>query len=327
MTFGLGTFARLDDVFPGLLVDDRVIDLRRALDREDLTTLDLLRDWDRTLPLLRSIAESDSPAIETTDVRPLSPVQPSGQIICTGANYTKHVTQIVYTMTKNQGDARTDEELREFAAATARARRDDPPFFFVGLPSALAGARDDVVLWGPHEQHDWELELAVVIGRRTHRVPVEKAMDAIAGYTISNDITVRDAMFRRDIPMTDFLHSKNRPTYFPTGPVIVPTEFVPDPSRLRIRLSVNGELMQDELVSDIIQGIPELVSAASHVTVLSPGDMILTGSPAGNAGHHGNRWLRPGDLIESSITGLGTQRNLCVAPVADDDFAPTTTLA
>jgi 2,4-diketo-3-deoxy-L-fuconate hydrolase len=115
--------------------------------------------------------------------------------------------------------------------------------------------------------------------------------------------------------MTDFLMSKCRPTFFPTGPYMLPREFVADPRALRIRLSVNGEIMQDELVSDIIYGVERLVAYASTVVVLQAGDLILTGSPAGNAGHHGNRWLRPGDVMEGEITGLGVQRNRCVAPL------------
>ena len=131
---------------------------------------------------------------------------------------------------------------------------------------------------------------------------------------MSNDITVRDVMARSNVPLTDFVTSKNRPTYFPTGPVILPARFVPDYRKLKITLKVNGETMQDELVADIIHGVEKCVSYASHSARLSAGDMILTGSPAGNAGKHGNRWLRPGDVMEASITGLGTQVTRCIAP-------------
>jgi 2-keto-4-pentenoate hydratase/2-oxohepta-3-ene-1,7-dioic acid hydratase in catechol pathway len=185
---------------------------------------------------------------------------------------------------------------------------------FVGLPSAVSGAHDDVVLWTPGEQHDWELELGIVLKKAAHLISPDDALDHVAGYVMSNDITVRDVMARPDLPLTDFVTSKNRPTFFPTGPVILPARFVSDYRRLRITLKVNGETMQDELVDDIIHGVERCVSYASHSARLSPGDMILTGSPAGNAGTHGNRWLRPDDVIEASITGLGTQRTRCVAP-------------
>jgi 2-keto-4-pentenoate hydratase/2-oxohepta-3-ene-1,7-dioic acid hydratase in catechol pathway len=232
-----------------------------------------------------------------------------------GANYFRHVQQIVHATLRNSGDPRPDAELRaEAEEQTRRRAAASEPFLFPGLTSALAGAQDDIVLWGPGVQHDWELELAVVIGRPAHRVSPADIMDHVAGYTISNDISTRDVMNQPGFPMTDFVTSKNRPTFFPTGPWFVPREFVPDPRKLRITLRVNGEIMQDESVDDIIHGVEEVVSHASHVVRLSPGDLILTGSPAGNAGHHGNRWLRPGDLVEAEITGLGTQRNRCVAP-------------
>lgn len=314
--FGLGSFADGDDRFPGLVVDGQVRDLRPDLGPA-ATTGTVLDDWDAYLPRLRALAASGGPSTPLERLRPLPPVQPPGQILCAGANYHKHVREIVFSFLKNEGDPRPDTELRAEAEQRTRQRGDaGHPFLFAGLPSALSGATDDIILWGPGEQPDWELELAVVIGRPAHRVPVRDAMEYVAGYTISNDISVRDVMTQPGMPLTDFISSKNRPTFFPTGPYIVPKEFVPDPRKLRITLTVNGEVMQDDPVDDIIYGVEEILSHASHLTRLSPGDLILTGSPAGNAGHHGNRWLRPGDLIEGEITGLGAQRNRCVAPPA-----------
>jgi 2,4-diketo-3-deoxy-L-fuconate hydrolase len=314
--FGLGTFETPGGgAFPGLVVDERVLDLRPAFGAE-ATTLDLLRDWDVSLARLRELANGGADdGVPLDDLRPLPPVQPPGQLLCAGANYFRHVRQIAFSFMKNSGDERPDEEIRAEAEEITRRRHEvEDPFVFPGLTSALCGARDDVVLWGPGEQHDWELELAVVVGRHAREVPVEGALEYVAGYTIANDISTRDVMNRPNFPMTDFIMSKSRPTFFPAGPYIVPREFVPDPSALRIRLSVNGEPMQDESVDDMIYGVEELVSYASTAAELHPGDLLLTGSPAGNAGHHGNRWLRPGDVIEGEITGLGRQHNRCVAP-------------
>jgi 2-keto-4-pentenoate hydratase/2-oxohepta-3-ene-1,7-dioic acid hydratase in catechol pathway len=236
-------------------------------------------------------------------------------VLCAGANYYKHLHQMVFAHLKRDGDARPDEELRaEAIEVAARRSREEDPFIFAGLPSALCGARDDVVLWGPGKEHDWELELAVVLGRGGRDIPKEQAMSHVAGYTMSNDVSTRDVMFRPGFPMTDFLTTKMRPTFFPTGPYIVPAEFVPDYRALRITLDVNGERMQDEGVDDIIYGVEQLVSYASRVVELRAGDLLLTGSPAGNAAHHGGRWLVPGDVMEGEITGLGVQRNRCVAP-------------
>jgi 2,4-diketo-3-deoxy-L-fuconate hydrolase len=315
MTFGIGTFATDGEPFPGLVLADAVVDLRPHFGAA-ATTGDLLRDWDASLARLHDIAEEAGDAgLRLADVRPMPPVHPPGQLLCAGANYFRHLRQIVFSTLRREGDQRPDEELRAEAEEATRARHAaQEPYLFPGLTSALSGARDDVVLWGPGEQHDWELELAVVIGRHASRVPPERAMEHIAGYTISNDISTRDVMNRPGFPMTDFIMSKSRPTFFPTGPYIVPREFVPDPRALRIRLSVNGEVMQDESVEDMMYGVEELVSYASRAAELFPGDLLLTGSPAGNAGHHGNRWLTPGDVVEGEITGLGRQRNRCVAP-------------
>jgi 2-keto-4-pentenoate hydratase/2-oxohepta-3-ene-1,7-dioic acid hydratase in catechol pathway len=315
VSFGLGTFTAGGPAFPGLVVGDRVLDLRPALG-DDVTTGDLLAGWDAALEALRALAAGPlSGAVAFDDLVPLCPVQPPGQLFLGGANYHKHLRQIAFTMSRNvPGETRSDDELQaEADAAVRRQAASGVPFVFSVQPSALCGARDDVVLWGPGVEHDWELELAVVIGRRARDVSVDEAMDHVAGYTIGNDISTRDVMNRPGFPMTDFLMTKGRPTFKPVGPYIVPREFVPDYRALRIRLSVNGEVMQDEGVDDIIYGVEQLVAYASSVTELRPGDLLLTGSPAGNAGHHDNRWLRPGDVMEGAITGLGMQRSRCVA--------------
>lgn len=314
--FGLGTFAtRAGEVFPGLVKGGRVVDLRPHFGPQ-ATTGAMFASWDDVSGGLAELAEqtpADSVPLET--LRALPPVQPLGQFFCAGANYRKHLTEIVYTMARNDpDDTRTDAALREHAAQFVDERHaSGEPFIFAMPSSAVSGADDDIVLWSPGVEHDWELELAVVIGRPAHRVSPERAMDYVAGYTMSNDISTRDVMYRPNFPMTDFLMTKGRPGFFPTGPYVVPREFVGDYRRLRLTLELNGEVMQDELVEDMIYGVEELVAYASSITELKPGDLLLTGSPGGNAGHHGNRWLRPGDVIEAQITGLGTMRNRCVA--------------
>lgn len=312
--FAIGTFeAAGAHEFPGLVVGDTVLDLRRRLG-DATTTRSLLDDWDESLPTLADAArDGDSDAHALAELRPLPPVMPR-QILCAGANYHKHVREIVVSALRLEGDERPAEQLRAEAEAQVQRRTSSEPYMFAGLPSALSGARDEVVLWGPGRCHDWELELAVVIGRGGHDIDESRAIEHVAGYMVSNDISVRDVQQRPRFPMTDFVSSKNRPTFFPTGPYLVPRQFVADPRQLRITLSVNGETMQDESVDDIIYGVETLVAYASRMVGLAAGDMILTGSPAGNAGHHGDRWLAPGDVMDATITGLGTQRNVCVAP-------------
>jgi 2-keto-4-pentenoate hydratase/2-oxohepta-3-ene-1,7-dioic acid hydratase in catechol pathway len=311
--FALGTFAAAGGKpFPGLVLDERVHDLRP----EFADTLSMLQDWDTSLGRLHELAKSPPGAgAAIDDLRPLPPVHPSSQVLCGGANYYKHLRQMVVAHLKREGDTRPDEELQaEAVEVAARRSREEDPFVFAGVSSAQCGARDDVVLWGPGVEHDWELELAVVVGRGGRGIAEGDAMSHVAGYTMSNDVSTRDVMFRPGFPMTDFLMTKMRPTFFPTGPYIVPTEFVPEYRDLHITLKVNGEPMQDEGVDDIIYGVERLVAYASRVVELRAGDLLLTGSPAGNAAHHGGRWLKPGDVMEGEITGLGIQRNRCVAP-------------
>ncbi len=163
------------------------------------------------------------------------------------------------------------------------------------------------------EVHDWELELAVVIGREAFRVSRENALDHVAGYTIVNDITTRDLVFRKDMKEigTDWYRSKNAPGFLPTGPFLVPASAL-DPFDARVRLELNGQVMQDASTSDLLFDVPALISAASQTTPLLPGDLLLTGSPAGN-GQHWKRFLRDGDVMTGSIGGLGTQVVRCVA--------------
>jgi 2,4-didehydro-3-deoxy-L-rhamnonate hydrolase len=185
---------------------------------------------------------------------------------------------------------------------------------FTGLPSAICGPYDDVVLPSDSDQPDWELELAAVIGRPSRRVTVADALDAVAGWVIVNDLTLRDKVFRREPGAlgADWLAAKNPPTFLPAGPVIVPRSAIPDPGDLRITLRLNGQVMQDESTKDMIFDVPRIVAHCSQAATLLPGDLVLTGSPAGNGLAHG-RLLRPGDVMESAIAGLGAQVNHCVA--------------
>jgi 2,4-diketo-3-deoxy-L-fuconate hydrolase len=316
-SFALGTFSHDGDPpFAGLVVDALVVDLRDHLG-PDVTMLGLLEEWDTSVGRLAQIAAAGATSgIALGALRPHAPVA-SRQVLCAGANYRRHLAQMAYAGLVRNGDERPEAEVREDAARQTQAFAQGDPYIFAGLPSALSGATDDVVLWGPGEQHDWELELALVIGKGGRDIPVERAMEHVAGYTISNDISTRDQLTRPGFPMSDIVMTKNRPTFFPTGPYLVPRDAVADPTQLRLTLRVNGEVMQDEAADDLIHPIERLVAYASTAVELLPGDLLLTGSPAGNAAHHNNRWLRPGDVIEGEITGLGRQRNVCVTPGDD----------
>lgn len=314
--FALGTLSAPDGpAFPALITPDgRALDLRAALGDPVPDLRGLLERWDDVLPRLHELA-----ADGTADLRPLAefrvhaPVEPR-QVFQSGANYRQHVIDL-HVAHRDTSDGRSDEEARaEAAEIMDRRAAEDLPYVFIGLPSAITGPYDDVVLPAWAAKPDWELELAAVIARPAYRVTAEEALDHVAGYTIANDLTDRATVFRRDMPQigTDWLRSKNAPGFTPLGPWIVPTASVGDTGDLRILLELNGEAKQDESTSDMIFSVARLVSYISQTARLLPGDLVLTGSPAGN-GMHWGRLLRDGDVMDASITGLGAQRNRCVA--------------
>ncbi|MER7174341.1 fumarylacetoacetate hydrolase family protein [Streptomyces mesophilus] len=317
--FALATLSAPDGPeFPALVTPDgHAVDLRNALDDDQLTVRGLLVEWPEVLPRLRSLAE-DATAERSplAEFRVHAPVEPR-QVFQSGANYRQHVIDL-HVAHRPPGDERPEEERRaEAAEIMDRRAQEDLPYVFIGLPSAITGPYDDVVLPAWAEKPDWELELAAVIGRPAYRVSVEEALEHVAGYTIANDLTDRATVFRRDMPQigTDWLRSKNAPGFTPLGPWLVPAGSVTDTGDLRLVLELNGETMQDESTKDMIFNVARMVSYASQSAQLLPGDLVLTGSPAGN-GMHWGRLLRDGDVMDGSITGLGAQRTRCVAEVA-----------
>lgn len=293
----------------GLVAGDRV----RELPPEDLGAASLndflaAPDWER----LTAAAADDSGWRPLSEVTLLAPVEPR-QVLQTGANYRQHVIELVVAGLTQDG-TRTPDQARSFAADIMDERkRSGEPYFFIGLPAAVVGDDVPLVLPSYSDVHDWELELAVVIGREAFRVSRDDAMDHVAGYTIVNDITTRDLVFRKDMKEigTDWYRAKNAPGFLPTGPLLVPAPFV-DPSDLNLRLELNGQVMQDASTADLLFDLPALISGASQTMPLLPGDLLLTGSPAGN-GQHWKRFLRDGDVMTASIAGLGTQVVRCVA--------------
>ncbi|WP_329549319.1 fumarylacetoacetate hydrolase family protein [Streptomyces sp. NBC_01356] len=305
--FALGTFAADGfGAFPGLVVGRRV----RSLSDLAPSVRAVVEDWDALFPRLELLAvEPDDSWYDLADLRVLAPVEP-GQILQSGANYRKHVVDLV-AAEKESVHGATPEEARADAEEMMDERiRSGVPYVFLGSPRAICGPYDDVVLPVLGEQHDWELELALVIGKSGKNIPAEEAMEYVAGYTISNDLTTRDRLYRPDLKAigTDWFTAKNADTFLPTGPFLVPAAFVGDPSDLRITLRHNGVVRQDESTKDMIFDIPRLIAYVSTTTTLLPGDLLLTGSPAGNGAHWGV-FLKPGDVVEAEITGLGHQRN------------------
>lgn len=310
---GIGTFKKAAHVFAGVVSGNRVLELHSdQLAPGPATVLNLLTHWQIVEPQLPTLTErAAAEGIEMTEVQILPPVQPR-QIFQAGANYRSHVAEIIISG-KAADDLRTDEELRAAAETMMDERaRIGSPFFFAGAPTAMCGAHDNIRLVPESQQTDWEAELAVVIGTKAVDVSSETALDYVAGYTVANDISARDLQFPDEHrPLGgDWWRAKNRPTFLPVGPVIVPTYQIDNYRDLRISLKLNDELMQDDYAANMLFDVPTLISQASRITPLLPGDLILTGSPAGNGGAW-QRWLTAGDVVEASIDRIGVLRNTC----------------
>jgi 2-keto-4-pentenoate hydratase/2-oxohepta-3-ene-1,7-dioic acid hydratase in catechol pathway len=334
--YALGVFRRPQDqpgdVFTGLVCGDRVRDIS-ALG----TVNDLLSDWDHVEGTLAGFAAAETSEdglvghgagvwteLATLDVRcPLNP----GQILQCGANYRRHVVDIVMaerradlSVTGHNSDV-PEEQVRAWAQDMMDERaRTGQPYVFAGLSGALCGPYDDIVLPERGDDHDWELELAAVIGRPARNLTRENALDHVAGYTICNDITTRSLVYRRDLKAigSDWFAAKNAPTFLPTGPFLVPAAFVGNVAALRITLKHNSITRQDESCADMLFDLPAILAYITSVTELRPGDLVLTGSPAGNGAHWGV-FLDEGDVLEGEITGFGAQRNVCVRKAEASD--------
>ena len=307
--YALARYRDGDSTRLALVAGDRIRPLTADdLGAEDLNAFLATGDWDR----IAALADSDGPWRPLDEVELTAPVEPR-QVLQTGANYREHVIELVASGLSANPDTNL-EEARDLAARMMDERRENgAPYFFIGLPACVVGDDVPLVLPAVSDTHDWELELAVVIGRETFRVSRDEALDHVAGYTIVNDISTREFTFRKDMKEigSDWYRSKNSPGFLPTGPFLVPAPLV-DGSSVDVRLELNGEVKQDANTSDLLFDIPALISAASQTHPLLPGDLLLTGSPAGN-GQHWKRFLKGGDVMTGSIAGLGTQVVRCVA--------------
>jgi len=341
--FALGTFSTLgQSPFPGLVLDGRIAPIHalkpvfeelRIGPVDPSSVLRLLEDWNTNYQALQRAADFLSKTANSGHWRSLflsaeqlrfhPPVDLPRQIFCAGANYRKHVVDLMVDQAAGADSSLSREERRAGAAKLMDDRAaHGAPFVFSKPASAITGPYDPVILPKHALQPDWELELAVIIGKPARHVAREKALDYVAGYTIVNDVTNRDQVFRKDTGAmgADWIAAKGSPSYLPMGPYLVPAAFVPDPQNLQITLKLNGEVMQNETTADMIFGVARIIEFLSTHVQLWPGDLIATGSPAGNGTHY-NRFLRPGDVMEGSITGLGEIRNPCAGEEAQGAHA------
>jgi 5-carboxymethyl-2-hydroxymuconate isomerase len=215
------------------------------------------------------------------DARVLAPLRPAS-IVCIGLNYLDHVRE---------------------TGMEAPTR----PLVFSKLRSSVIGPGEAIQI-DPvvTTQVDWEVELAVVIGRRARRVPVDEALDVVFGYTAANDVSARDVQFG-DV---QWVRGKSLDTFCPLGPAVVTRDEVPDPQRVTLRTRVNGETVQDSTTAEMVFGVAELISFCSHSFTLLPGDVLLTGTPWGcGAFADPPRYLGAGDVVEVEVAGIGTLTN------------------
>lgn len=221
------------------------------------------------------------------EVKLLSPLTDPEKIICIGLNYHDHVIESNMQVPK-------------------------VPVLFPKYNNCLTGHGDEVVIPSEVSQCDYEVELAVVIGKTAKKVSRETAMDYVFGYTVLNDVSARDIQLNEP----QWTRGKAIDGFAPVGPWIVSADEIENPGKLGISLKLNGETMQNSNTKELIFDIPYLVSFLSNTITLQPGDIISTGTPPGvGMGKKPQVWLKPGDVVEATVEGIGTLRNTFVADI------------
>ena len=238
-----------------------------------------------TLPGLMQWMPADPASLPAVTGQPRlgCPVARPGKIVSVGLNYRDHCEEVGYPIPSE-------------------------PILFSKAITSLTGPNDDVVLPKGCTKGDWEVEFAIVIGKKAQYVTKENALDHVAGFSVINDITERRFQLERE---GQWFKGKGCDTFAPIGPWLVTTDEVSDFSDRRLWLKVNGKIMQDSTTRHLIFGVAHLVSYISDFMTLLPGDCIATGTPPGvGLGMKPNVWLQPGDVMELGVEGLGVQRQL-----------------
>ena len=254
-----------------------------------------LRDAAEMLDVIRRGAgwTPAAPALPLTAVRLLAPIVPKRNVFCVGWNYAEHFA-----------------EGKDFRPASAPQEIPEHPALFSKNPFAIVGPDAPVRHPAPiSEQLDYEVELAVVIGRQGRDVDERDALDLVFGYTIANDVSVRDV--QRTWHGGQWFKGKNFDTHLPLGPWIVTKDEIPDPQTLRLTTRVNGVTKQDSNTKHMVFPVARIVAELSAGLTLYPGDVIITGTPEGvGMGRKPPEWLRPGDVMELEVEHIGVLRNV-----------------
>ena len=251
-----------------------LVDVRAVLEAAEASSVEAV---------VGSAERGERMAIDSVDFAPVVP-RPE-KIVCVGLNYRSHIEEM-------------GRALPEF------------PTLFAKYSRSLTGARDPIPLPVESSSVDWEVELTIVIGRTVRRARGSTALDAIAGFTVMNDISMRDWQNRT----LQFLGGKTWDASTPVGPVFVTRDEIGDGVNLALRTEVDGVVMQESTTSDLLFGPVELVEYISTLVTLEPGDLIATGTPGGvGAGRKPPVFLRPGNVVRATIDGIGTLENTCRA--------------
>ena len=271
-------FGEINKEKTGIIIDDEYYDTTAF--GEDYTELFFETDG---LSRLQKFIESNKEKLPKLpkDIRLGSPVSRPSKIICIGLNYASH-------------------------AKETKANVPAEPIIFFKSTTSLCGPYDNVVIPKKSTKTDWEVELAIVIGKKASYIDEAGAMDYVAGYCLHNDISEREFQLERN---GQWVKGKSCDTFAPLGPFMATTDEIANVNNLRLWLTVNGKTMQDGNTADFIFKIPFLVSYISQFMTLLPGDVISTGTPAGvGLGMNPPVYLKEGDVMELCIEGLGTSR-------------------
>jgi 2-keto-4-pentenoate hydratase/2-oxohepta-3-ene-1,7-dioic acid hydratase in catechol pathway len=277
----------------GVHRDGWIVDLEQAGGgRLPQDMLGLLAGGEDALGAAHALAGSDS-GYALADVELLAPIPRPGKVLALAANYADHVVE---------------------GGGTVVAKEGRLPLVFCKLSSSVIGPGAPILLPRDSQTVDWELELGIVIGRRAKHVAAADALSIVAGYLIGNDVSARTMDYADRTQLAgpeewfDFINGKWCDSFAAMGPYLVTAAAVPDPDSLRMQLSVNGTVRQDGSTGQMIFKLPEIIAFVTRWTTLEPGDVILTGTPAGT-GEASDTYLRDGDTVEATIDGLGTLIN------------------
>jgi 2-keto-4-pentenoate hydratase/2-oxohepta-3-ene-1,7-dioic acid hydratase in catechol pathway len=279
-------FGEKDKERPGLLLrDGSMVDV--SIFGEDYDEKFFGTRGLRRLARWASVFASSQPKIDPASVRLGSPIARPSKIVAIGLNYRDH-------------------------AKEAKMELPQEPVLFSKATSATAGPYDDLVIPRGASKVDWEVELGVVVNSRVKQLSDSRALDHVAGYLVVNDYSERSFQLERG---GQWFKGKSADGFAPLGPYLVTPDEIPNVQNLKLGLSVNGKAMQASSTANMVFSVAHLIAYASHFMTLLPGDVVSTGTPAGvGMGRKPPRYLKPGDVVEAGIEGLGTQRQRVVAP-------------